>query len=125
MKRLFIAVMLLISTVGISQVTVTKYDTTNVAFSEEKWDVETSYTFKESELVLKVRALDTDKVSTVYYRILEVTQSTDSNAWTCYKCMDSKGFYVNHTFFYNGIKMMAIHYESGKYAIIEGGGLVY
>ena len=125
MKRLFIAVMLLISTVGISQVTVTKYDTTNVAFSEEKWDVETSYTFKESELVLKVRALDTDKVSTVYYRILEVTQSTDSNAWTCYKCMDSKGFYVNHTFFYNGIKMIAIHYESGKYTIIEGGGLVY
>ena len=125
MKKLCIAVMLLISTVGMSQVTVTKYDTLNVAFSEEKWDVESKYTAKESELVLKVRALKTDEVSSVYYRILEVTQSTNSNAWTCYKCMDSKGFYVNHTFFYNGIKMVAIHYESGNYTIVEGGGLIY
>ena len=125
MKKLCIAVMLLISTVGISQVTMTKYDTTNVAYSQNKWDVETAYTTKENELVLTVRGLKDDTKSVVYYRILEVTQSTNNVAWTCYKGMDAKGYYVNHTFFYDGKNMLAIHYENGNYTIIEGGGLVY
>ena len=125
MKKLCIAVMLLISTVGISQITVTKYDTAGLFVEENKYDVETAYTSKERELILNVRELSSGTITTLYYRILEVTQSTNHVAWTCYKCMDGKGNYVNYTFFYDEKNMMAIHYQSGAYSIIEGGGLVY
>ena len=117
--------MLLISTVGISQITVTKYDTAGLFVEENKYDVETAYTYKERELILNVRELSSGAITTLYYRILEVTQSTNHVAWTCYKCMDGKGNYVNYTFFYDEKNMMAIHYQSGAYSIIEGGGLVY
>ena len=125
MKKLCIAVMLLISTVGISQITVTKYDTAGLFVEENKYDIETAYTSKERELILNVRELSSGTITTLYYRILEVTQSTNSVAWTCYKCMDGRGNYVNYTFFYDGKHTMAIHYQSGQYSIVEGGGLVY
>lgn len=117
--------MLLISTVGISQITVTKYDTAGLAISEMKYDVETAYTSKERELILNVRELSSGTITTLYYRILEVTQSTNHVAWTCYKCMDGRGNYVNYTFFYDGKNIMGIHYQNGAYSLIEGGGLVY
>ena len=125
MKKLCIAVMLLISTVGISQITVTKYDTAGLFVEENKYDIETAYTSKERELILNVRELSSGAITTLYYRILEVIQSTNSVAWTCYKCMNGEGNYVNYTFFYDGKNMMAIHYQSGVYSITEGGGLVY
>jgi len=123
MKKLCIAVMLLITTVGISQVTMTKYDTANVAYSQNKWDVETTYTTKKSELVLTVRELGTETFGKGFYRMLDVTQSTDSIAWTCYKGMDAKGYYV--TFFYDGKNVLYMRYESGNYTRIIGGGLIY
>jgi len=125
MKKLCIAVMLLISTVGISQVTVFKYDTSDVILSEVKWDVETTYSSVKNELILTVRELGTENESKVFYRILEVTQSTNNIAWTCYKGMDAKGYYINHTFFYEGKNELYIHYNGGNYSRIVGGGLVY
>ena len=125
MKNLCIAVMLLISTTLMSQITVTKYNSIHTGLTEISYDVETTYSFKNNELALKVRSLATDTTTTIYYRILEVIRSTNNIGWICYKCMDGKGNYINYTFFFDGKNVVMVEYESGNYSITEGDGLVY
>jgi hypothetical protein len=128
MKQLMIAVMLLISTVGMSQVTVYEYIGSGKLVGTNKYNVTNNYDLYSTSIRMEIinRAPGTDKTARVMtYDILSRDQGeTDGNKWTEYNCK-TNGYYITLTFFHDRSIGVLQSYDSGKYTITKGTGLKY
>tara|TARA_B110000495_G_C22976268_1_gene573441 strand:+ start:1123 stop:1512 length:390 start_codon:yes stop_codon:yes gene_type:complete len=128
MKKLCVAVMLIISGTGISQVIMTEYDNKHNVLDEQSFiNIEASYTEIGNKFVLNAKDFIFNTVSIVAYNLLEVTQSTDNLGWVCYKCVDTAtNTLVNFTIFHDGPETMIVWSpESDGYKLLQGEGLKF
>jgi len=125
MKGLCTALMLILSTLCMSQITMTTYDSNNDYLNETRKNMETSYISNDDESILTVISSHNDTTTTLHYKILEVGIDALNMTWINYKCVDTNGHNIDYTFFYNGENIVTIQYQNGNYSVLDGAGLLY
>jgi len=124
MKLIMIAAMLIISSVGFSQLQLTSYDSSNVETAYNKYNSMIEYSIVKNAMREVISDYETDDTFTTYYAIKDVWYSNDPDVWIGYDCVNDSGAGVFIVCFlrHNAIKKL---YDDKSYSICIGGGLTY